>query len=280
MRKNIRKQLSMILTTTAIINTLAAAAMPVAAYAHTANERNNAYYVEVSGIAESLTANFKDETERKCCYDTMMTGVFGEHYRDWGFRQKKDDLICVLSEEESSQVFQGLLFMYGTAKYLDLHDGNHYYCMLEKVALNEDGINAQNYDNLKAVYQAAEMLKAQTAGMNVTDKARHIHDYIVNTFNAGDEANPYDHCALRMISSGTGVCSAYTTLFTIFGRYCGLDVDMVVYKMKDRNTQHCFNTVVMENGETRSIDVLWDDVMHDMRYFMETMETNLASHPR
>lgn len=279
MKRNIRKQLSMILTTATIITTLGTAAAPMTAYAYTANKDNNAYYSETAAMAASLTANFKDETERKSCYGAMMTGVFGEHYNDWGFRNYKDDLICVLSEAESAKVFQGFLFLYGTAKYINIHDGNHYYCTLNKVPLNENGINEQNYNSLKTVYQAAEMLKAQTAGMNVTDKARCIHDYIVNTYEAGQDTDPNEHCALWMASSKKGVCSAYATMFIILGRYCGLDTNVVVYDIPNA-PQHCYNTVTLENGETRCIDVLWDDIKGDLRYFMETPEANLVSHPR
>lgn len=279
--KRTRKRLSALLTAVAIINTLAAAAAPLTTYAYTANAGNNPYYTEVSRIASNLTANFKDETERKCCYDAIMTGIFGEYYRDWNFMQEENDLICILDETESDLVTEHFLYMLGSIKYINFYNGKRYYCTLEKINLNEDGINARNYDCLKAVYQTAELLKMQTDGMSVTDKAKHIHDYIADAFTYGDTNDPDDSCAFLMMSSKKGTCSAYSVLFTVLGRYCGLDTGIVSYTVKDDNGLHAFNTVVLENGETRCIDVTWDDMNNNnLKYFMETMEDNLVSHPR
>ena len=69
------------------------------------------------------------------------------------------------------------------------------------------------------------------------------------------------------------------TMFMILGRYCGLDIGVVVYDAPNV-PQHCYNTVILENSEIRCIDVLWDDILHDSRYFMEAVEANLVSHPR
>lgn len=277
MKKNIRKHLSVILTAAIITGTLSTA-MPSNVYAYTVDINNNAYYTEVSGIAASLTANFKDETERKCCYDAIMTSVFGERYNDWDYHREENDLICVVDENASSDLLHCFIGFGSMISYFVFNDGKRYYCLLEKTALNQDDINEENYVTLKAVYQAAEMLKAQTEGMNVTDKARHIHDYMVARYNAGDKTSLNQHSALWMEKTGDGICSAYTAMFMILSRYCGLNTGGVAYR-SCTGPLHSYNTVILENGEIRYIDVMWDDIMGDYTFFMETEEQTLISHP-
>lgn len=283
MKKNIRKSLAMIVTAT-MITTMTTTINPAQAYAAAENARSNAYYTEVSQIATVLTAPFKDEAERQACYDCMMAGVFGGNYRPWeGNKQQlngKNTLICVLSEAESSRVFQGFLSLNGIGKHLDFYDGNRYYCMVDRVALNGDGINERNYRNLQAAYQTAEMLKAQTAGMRTVDKARHIQDYLIDLLEYGEVNSPPSYSAFQALSTQKGVCIVYTTLFCIFGRYCGLDVGTVVYREPSTSQLHTYNTIILDNGETRCIDVTWNDSELDGDFFLETVEENLISHPR
>ncbi len=283
MKGNIRKQLAMLLTFAAITTALTAAIDPFQAYAGTESACNNAYYEEVSRLADSLTANFKDEAERQTCYDTMMTGVFGGNYQDWGSKsgmRGKNDLICVLNQDESLRMFQGFLTLNGADKYLDFHDGYHYYCMVNRVELNAEGINEQNYNNLKTAYRIAEMLKMQTAQMGTVEKAKYIHDFLINMLEYNEIDNQLNHNAFQALSTKKGICVVYTTLFSIFSRYCGLDTGTVTYDMKDMNMLHCYNTIIMDNGEVRCIDVTWDDSNVNDRYFFETVEENALSHPR
>lgn len=283
MKNNIRRQAAIILAFVTITSTLTTSISPIQAYAGTVTASNNVYYAEVSGIASSLTANFKDEAERRVCYDTIMTGVFGGNYQDWGDKcgtAAKNDLITVLSADESNKMFQGFLTLNGADKYLDFHDGKHYYCMVNKVELNAEGINEQNYNNLKAAYQTAEMLKMQTAQMGAIDKAKHIHDFLIYMLKPSDTGDPLEFNAFQTMSTKKGVCVTYTTLFCIFGRYCGLDTGIVAYDMKNQDMKHCYNTVILDDGEERYIDVLWDDVIGYDKYFMETKEANAITHPK
>lgn len=283
MKNNIRRHAAIILAFVTIASILAISINPIQVYAGTVTASNNTYYAEVTEIASSLTANFKDEAERRVCYDTIMTGVFGGNYRDWGNKKGmngKNDLICILSKEESLKMFQGFFTLNGADKYLDFHDGNHYYCMVNKVALNAEGINEQNYNNLKAAYQTAEMLKTQTAQMGTVDKAKYIHDFLINMLEHNDTADPVKYNALQAMSTKSGVCNVYTTLFCIFSRYCGLDTGTVTYDMKDLDMKHCYNTIILDNGEERCIDVMWDDLAGYDKYFLETNEANAMTHPR
>ena len=169
-----------------VATAVVATAVPYPTYAYDGIAQNNAYYKEVSAIASALTANFKDGKEKECCYSAMMTGVFGGHFNDWDYRRGEYDLICVLDANEPNLLLTELAGMNGAVKYLDWGDGKHYYCMFDKIPLNEYGINERNYNSLRSVYQAAETLKAQTDGMNVTGKAKAIHDYMVARYTPGN----------------------------------------------------------------------------------------------
>ena len=250
-----------------------------AAYAYQVNAGNNAYYKEVSDIATALTENFKDERERDCCYSALMTGVFGEHYNDWYYNRAENDLICVIDADEQNLLLSEFADMYGPVKYYDFGDGRHYYCALNKILLNADGINEQNYTSLKSVYQAAVALKEQTEGMNVMDKARAIHDYMVARYTPGSQEDLNAHSAFYMEATGQGVCSAYMVMFLLLGRYCGLDVGSIEY-WSLQGTMHTINTVLLETGEVRYVDMLWDDTYDSYQWFMETEAENLRSHPR
>ena len=249
------------------------------AYAYQVNASNNAYYKEVSDIATALTENFKDEQERDCCYSAMMTGVFGEQYNDWYYNRAENDLICVIDADEQNLLLSEFADMYGPVKYYDFGDGRHYYCALNKILLNAGGINEQNYTSLKSVYQAAVALKEQTEGMNVMDKARAIHDYMVARYTPGSQEDLNAHSAFYMEATGQGVCSAYMVMFLLLGRYCGLDVGSIEY-WSLQGTMHTINTVLLETGEVRYVDMLWDDTYDSYQWFMETEAENLRSHPR
>ena len=274
MRNKMSRYISVLLLT-AIVTMLPQST----AYAYQVNAGNNAYYKEVSDIATALTENFKDERERDCCYSALMTGVFGEHYNDWYYNRAENDLICVIDADEQNLLLSEFADMYGPVKYYDFGDGRHYYCALNKILLNADGINEQNYTSLKSVYQAAVALKEQTEGMNVMDKARAIHDYMVARYTPGSQEDLNAHSAFYMEANGQGVCSAYMTMFLILGRYCGLDIGSIEY-WDPRGTMHTINTVNMENGEMRYVDVMWDDIEGGYKYFMETATENQISHPK
>ena len=264
---------------TLLITAVVAMLPQSAAYAYQVNASNNAYYMEVSKIATALTENFKDERERDCCYSAMMTGVFGEHFNDWDYNRAENDLIYVIDANEPNLLLSEFVAINGRVKYLDFKTGKHYYCALSKIPLNEEGINEQSYECLKSVYQAAMMLKEQTEGMNVTDKAKTIHDYMIARYTPGSQEDPNAHSAFYMEANGQGVCSAYMTMFLILGRYCGLDIGSIEY-WDPRGTMHTINTVNMENGEMRYVDVMWDDIEGGYKYFMETATENQISHPK
>ena len=274
MRNKMSRYISMLLITAVT------AMLPESdAYAYQVNASNNAYYKEVSDIATALTENFKDEQERDCCYSAMMTGVFGEHYNDWYYNRAENDLICVIDADEQNLLLSEFADMYGPVKYYDFGDGRHYYCALNKILLNADGINEQNYTSLKSVYQSAVALKEQTEGMNVMDKARAIHDYMVARYTPGSQEDLNAHSAFYMEATGQGVCSAYMVMFLLLGRYCGLDVGSIEY-WSLQGTMHTINTVLLETGEVRYVDMLWDDTYDSYQWFMETEAENLRSHPR
>ena len=171
MRNKISRYIS-----TLLITAVAAILPQSTAYAYQVNASNNAYYKEVSEIATALTANFKDERERDCCYSAMMTGVFGEHFNDWDYDRAENDLIYVIDADEQNLLLSEFAVMNGMVKAYSFGTDKYYYCSLNKIPLNADGINEQNYASLKSIYQAAETLKVQTAGMDVISKARAVHE--------------------------------------------------------------------------------------------------------
>ena len=102
---------------------------------------------------------------------------------------------------------------------------------------------------------------------------------MVARYTPGDAVNRNEHGAIYMEATGTGVCSAYMTMFVILGRYVGLDVGSLEY-WSNYGTMHTINTVTLENGEVRYVDVMWDDEYDSYKWFMETESENRISHQR
>lgn len=254
---------------------------PANTYAHVANSANNPYYAEVSQISHAISDNFP-ETVREAGYDVFMTGVFGEHYRDWDFKNHSEDLIRELTRKEYDQISCGILQMSALGKSIIFGKGSNneriYYCTSKKIPLNDEGINEQNYIGLKKLYQSAEELKQQTVGMDDVTKAKTIHDYIAASLTYSDTEKDEEYCVVPGFLAGKGVCQIYAMSMYIFGRYCGLEVGIVDY-ISDDGIPHGLNTLVVD-GETRYIDVTWDDVLNTTKYFMETESQYYASHPR
>ena len=139
MRNKISHYISLLLLTT-----VAAMLPQSAAYAYQVNASNNAYFKEVSDIATALTANFKDDRERDCCYSAMMTGVFGEHFNDWDYNRAENDLIYIIDANESNLMLSEFAVMNGMIKGYRFGTDKYYYCSLNKIPLNAEGINEQN----------------------------------------------------------------------------------------------------------------------------------------
>jgi hypothetical protein len=267
---------SVILCVTLILSTLT----PISAKAYSANNQNCAYYDEVSSIATAFYANEPDEFTKTIGYDTIMAGVLGENYKS---REKGGrDLIGVYPENKVDETFSGIFTLFAPVKEIiyssNAANGTVLCCFENNISLNSDGINEENYNYLKLLYNTAELLKGQTENMDDVAKARVIHDYIVNAieYNHTNEGNRY--CAAVGLSTGIGSCQTYTTLMYLFGRYCGLDVENINYRCSVTQSYHSLNTIVV-NGELRYIDATWDDDGNTSSYFMQTQSEYLSTHP-
>lgn len=254
---------------------------PLNVYAHIINTENNTYYNEVNEMATKLSENIADETVRDACYNTIMAHVFGEHHLNWSGSNYQDDLIMTVPRSQTSYTFESVIGLFGMVKYRAANgNGELFYCCTEtKIPLNENGINEDNYNGVKKLYQAAEDLRMQTKNMGEIDKAKTVHNYIADAItykNTNEKSNCY---AIRGFMSGEGVCEVYSVLYYLLGRYIGLDVDLIVYETNS-GLLHSYNSLTTADGIKTYIDVSMDDVYNTSRYFMESEDATAITHPR
>lgn len=232
-------------------------------------------------MASALYENIPEEHIRNIGYDVIMTGVFGEHHNDWG--RKKYDLIRAVTSEEVKNTYGGIFELLGPAKFVrlssDASRDTVYCCTYDKIALNHEGINERNYNDLKNLYSAAENLRVKTAGKPEKEKYSIIHDYIADSVEGGTGTSTDEFCAARGLSAGVGTCETYTVLMYLFGRYCGLEVGIIRYQAPGDTVSHTLNTGMLD-GSLRYIDVTWDDALKTSAYFLQTEAEFMETHPQ
>lgn len=247
------------------------------AYAHTVNVSNNLYYDEVRTMALALYKNVPDEMVRTIGADSMMTSVFGEHYKDWKY--KSYDLIGTMKKKELDQLNHALIsamepiaFAYFEGKS---PDSNVHVIVREKVQLGNNGISEKNYEELKLLYSTAETLKKNTLNKTDKEKCRILHDYIADKMTYSVTGDAKEHRASSSLANGKGACEAYATLMYLFGNYCGLETDVYSYRRED-GVLHAVNTVLVD-GTVRYMDISTDDYLKTDYFFLQTEQEFEAS---
>jgi len=125
-----------------------------------------------------------------------------------------------------------------------------------------------------------------TADMNIYDKEKAVHDYIVSHYKFDTSLTRYDleHPSLSvagLLYNQTGTCKAYAEMFNIMMTKLGIGAKMV-YGSAGGN-EHIWNMVRL-SGNWYMVDVTWDDPVPDRgseisySYFNRTDEIMSKDH--
>jgi transglutaminase/protease-like cytokinesis protein 3 len=141
-------------------------------------------------------------------------------------------------------------------------------CSYSRILLNSGGISQTNYENLKNMFQLCTNIKNATSNMNDTDKARYIHDIIIDLLTPASSKDNWQDCddvyyTPACLNKGIAYCAAYANLYYIIGRMSGLDVGYDEHPSRN----HVLNTITID-GVTTYVDVIWDDDVDQYKYFM------------
>ncbi len=136
------------------------------------------------------------------------------------------------------------------------------------------------YDDKTTVQARYEWLNAEAdailscvdADWSEVQKLLWINDYICDRFRY--EITTEHRTAYEMLQTGEGVCEAYTSLFNLLAKRCGIAVS---YSYSDELV-HVWSMVRLE-GEWYHVDVTWNDNRVSMyRYFLLSEAENRIAH--
>lgn len=117
-------------------------------------------------------------------------------------------------------------------------------------------------------YVKSSVAKCVTRSMTQKQAAQAIHDYIVANFDYDYTYN--NHSVYSMITTGKGVCQAYTNLYKAMCRYVGIDC-VAVYGTANSSSvpggvgSHSWNRLCID-GVYYYVDVTWDDCLSNDSY--------------
>jgi transglutaminase/protease-like cytokinesis protein 3 len=196
-----------------------------------------------------------------------MASVFGANYQNWYNKYSPGDLCTTISLNEYYQL--PYTFRLAVLPITELKFSSEMkVCSYSRILLNSGGISQTNYENLKNMFQLCTNIKNATSNMNDTDKARYIHDIIIDLLtpaSSKDNWQDYDdvYYAPACLNRGIAYCTAYANLYYIIGRMCGLNVGYDEHPSRN----HVLNTITID-GVTTYVDVIWDDDVDQYKYFM------------
>lgn len=241
------------------------------------------HYKEVSEIAEGLSECMPNEAQKKYVYSVTMTSVFGKRYHSgWSSSYMDGDLIVELSVAESEQIPAALANLYfPSGKIIYRESDRVEMASVQPVPLNAQGINEASYQGIREIYRRYQEVRNGASDLGEMEKIRYIHEYLVNTLEpvpAGETQMEDAHWIQNVFSGQYAYCIAYTNLFYLFGRGCGLEVGHDGGKDGGHGVRnHVRNTVTM-NGELRYLDVMWDDDPVDPDRYYLTKECSLKEY--
>ena len=181
--------------------------------------------------------------------------------------------------EQFPSALDDLYFMAGWLIYEK--SGKMEIASVQHIPLNAQGLNEANYQGIREIYRRYQEVRNGASDLGEMEKIRYIHEYLVNTLEpvpAGKTQMQDAHWIQNVFSGQYAYCIAYTNLFYLFGRGCGLEVGYDGGKDGGHGVRkHVRNTVTV-NGELRYLDVMWDDNPVDPNRYYLTKECSLKEY--
>lgn len=224
---------------------------------------NHRYYNEVSTMAKTISENLP-EAEREYLYDACMVSVFGANYRSSN-SQYLADLICVMTADEVNSMQRGFLYNLVSTGSVKYSDNRWELRTVNPIALNAEGVNEGNYQELKTLYATFMEAKEKLANLDEATKIRVLHDFIIEKLDApavGVKTTERMHSMAAALTDHLGACNVYSNLFYIIGTSNGLTV-----KIDHDHTNHDCNYVFV-NGKWLSMDVMYDDTSNSTNAYL------------
>lgn len=163
-----------------------------------------------------------------------------------------------LTPEELSAEWNAVL--YGNPDLFFTEDRYEYVTAGDRVlyVIPQYAVTGEALEEARREYaQGLEAILATTdPDWSDLETALYLHDYLCMHYAYDEELS--DFTAYRMLTEGTGVCRAYTLLYTALLNACGIETGYVI--SSDMN--HAWNTVTLD-GQVYNVDVTYDDPTPD-----------------
>lgn len=209
------------------------------------------------GILTDLYANETNETLRRFAIDTSMAAICGTDPENGTVRTTTGETLGVIGKYPKDPIY------FYRMVYSALNNSPAYCISGDQMLILQRETPSHDLSALSLFYENAKQIKAATATLNDTDKAKYIHDLICARLSY--EATDHPRLPVEAWISGKGLCYGYAGLFYLFGTYCGLHVEPVVGMTK--LGYHAWDIVTID-GIRKMIDVTWDDTAETTDYFL------------
>lgn len=212
---------------------------------------------QVLDILTDLYANETNEVMRQIAIDTSMAAICGANPDNGTVYTTTGETLGIIGKYPKDPVY------FYRMVYSALNNSPSFCVSGDQMLILQREEPSHDLSALLLFYKNAKQIKAATAVLNDTEKAKYIHDLIRARLSY--EVADHPRLLIEAWLSGKGACYGYAGLFYLFGTYCGLHVEPVV-GMTNLG-YHAWNTVEID-GIKKLIDVTWDDTAETNDYFL------------
>lgn len=163
-----------------------------------------------------------------------------------------------LTPEELSETWNHTV--YENADLFFIADRYEYVLIGDRViyVTPQYAVSGDELEEARSVYDDAlsAILATVDPAWSDLETALYLHDYLCMHYAYDESVSRYS--AYEMLTDGTGVCQAYTLIYTALLQACGIDCSYVV----SRDMNHAWNVVTLD-GQKYNVDITYDDPTAD-----------------
>lgn len=208
-------------------------------------------------ILSDLYANETNKTMQTLAIDISLAAICGTNENNGTVHTTTGETLGIIGKYPKDPSYFSRMI------YSALNDNPAYCISGDQMLVLQRDQPSHDLSSLSLFYENAKQIKAATAGLDETGKAKYIHDLICAKLSY--EVTEHPHLPVEAWISGKGTCYGYAGLFYLFGTYCGLHVEPVVGMTQ--LGYHAWDIVTV-NGVRKLIDVTWDDTAETTDYFL------------
>lgn len=174
----------------------------------------------------------------------------------------EQEAVCLLAYELDPAALSDLWnhTIYDHADLFHIADQYEYVMLWDRViyVMPRYAVSGQALDTARQAYDRALAHILSTVDDSWTDleTALYLHDYLCMNYAYDESVTKFS--AYELLTQGTGVCQAYTLVYSALLNACGIPCDYVI----SGEMNHSWNVVTL-NGQSYNVDITYDDPTAD-----------------